>query len=528
MNGIFRRFIVGIGVSLALAGAPVFASTVSQVSSSFVTSATQVSADGLHTATLTATIRDTNGNTMSGKTVYFHAPGPITFSNTSAVTNGYGVASVTVASTHVDGGTIFNASVDGMDIGQSVNVMFVPPTSVPVVTTPTTVWTQTVSGAPSASYSSITTDQSSYALGNAVKFSVTLKDDLNRPVQRYATLVLTRPNGTSWSSESYANSNGLATYTVTPSTEGTWQAYVEVGGSRLGISTSFTIGSYQTNGGTYQNTNISPSNSSVSWTHGTIPADQSFNFSVNATARDFNNRGVGGQSMNVNWTTGGVSMLPSSVNTDVNGSASVQVRFPYAGTFYFSVVVGGTTLVSGVSIIVSGTTDYSSYTNYSSYPSNCVSAPGNLVKLPDDGNPYTQSDTTVYYYGRDCQRHSFPNADVYFSWYPNFDGVQTVSPDVLSQMPLGKNVTFRPGKSLVKMYGSNRVYLVTHGGMLRWVPNESYGDSMFGYVLGSNWKYQVHDLSDAFVTNYQYGSTLDYSVNLQDEVSRAPTIDANF
>ena len=51
-----------------------------------------------------------------------------------------------------------------------------------------------------------------------------------------------------------------------------------------------------------------------------------------------------------------------------------------------------------------------------------------LVKLQDDGHPETQYDSTVYYIGTDGRRHAFPNQNVYFTWFPNYDRVRIIGP----------------------------------------------------------------------------------------------------
>ncbi len=127
-----------------------------------------------------------------------------------------------------------------------------------------------------------------------------------------------------------------------------------------------------------------------------------------------------------------------------------------------------------------------------------------LVKLPDDGNPLTQEDTAVYYIGSDGKRHAFPNSKVYFTWYANFDTVVVVSPSALASIPLGVNVTYKPGARMVKFQTDEHVYAVSRGGVLRWIKTEAVARSFYGV----KWNQFIDDISDAFYTNYQFSAEI--------------------
>ncbi len=142
--------------------------------------------------------------------------------------------------------------------------------------------------------------------------------------------------------------------------------------------------------------------------------------------------------------------------------------------------------------------------------------PGTLIKLAcgldaDINDPCK----AVYYIGRDGKRHSFPNARAYFTWYTNFDTVTIVTPEVMRNVPIGKNVTYRPGQRLVKFTSLNRVYAVSASTGLRWIPTESLAVSLFG----ADWSTKVDDIDDSFYTNYTFGAdiqtTNDYSATIE-------------
>ncbi len=145
-----------------------------------------------------------------------------------------------------------------------------------------------------------------------------------------------------------------------------------------------------------------------------------------------------------------------------------------------------------------------------------------LVKLPDDGNRATQADSAVYYIGADGRRHAFSNDKVYFTWYTSFAGVRVVSASALAEIPLGANVTYKPGVRLVKFQTDPKVYAVA-GRQLRPITSEAVALSLYG----STWNRQIDDISDAFYTDYQFGSEIrsaaDYSVNGSREAMTFPS-----
>lgn len=107
--------------------------------------------------------------------------------------------------------------------------------------------------------------------------------------------------------------------------------------------------------------------------------------------------------------------------------------------------------------------------------------------------------SSVYYLAGDGKRYVFPNESTYFSWYSDFSGVVTVSQSELEALPLGANVTVRPGTKLVKITTNPKVYAVVAGGNLIAVPDEATALALFG----ANWNKRIIDVSDAFFTNYK-------------------------
>lgn len=130
-----------------------------------------------------------------------------------------------------------------------------------------------------------------------------------------------------------------------------------------------------------------------------------------------------------------------------------------------------------------------------------AAGPGDLVKLESDLNPATQRDSAVYYVGADGKRYVFPNFKTYDTWYDGYDSVSVISEEEMAALPIGGNVTYRPGTRLVKVVSDPTVYAVEPGGVLRAVVSETVARSLYG----ENWADRVDDVPDAFFVNYTVG-----------------------
>ncbi len=134
--------------------------------------------------------------------------------------------------------------------------------------------------------------------------------------------------------------------------------------------------------------------------------------------------------------------------------------------------------------------------------------PGNLIKLVCEGGEDVNAPCrSVYYYATDGYRHAFPNENVFFTWFDNFDDVIEVSKDFLSDISLGKNVTYHPGTRMVKFVTVPTVYAVVMGGELREVSSEAVAAALYG----EDWNTKIDDISDAFYGNYSFGEVIESS-----------------
>ncbi len=126
---------------------------------------------------------------------------------------------------------------------------------------------------------------------------------------------------------------------------------------------------------------------------------------------------------------------------------------------------------------------------------------GDLLKLPDDGNPSTNVDTAVYYYGADGMRYVFPNPKTYFTWYSDFAGVKVITSTQLGTIGIGGNVTYRPGVKMIKVESDPRTFIVDKNGRRRHLTSETAARDLYG----ANWNRMVDDVPDSFFSNYRDG-----------------------
>jgi hypothetical protein len=125
---------------------------------------------------------------------------------------------------------------------------------------------------------------------------------------------------------------------------------------------------------------------------------------------------------------------------------------------------------------------------------NCVS--GTLIK--------NKTLPAVYYCGADGKRYVFVNDNTYFSWYLDFSAVQILTDAQMASIPLGGNITYRPGSRMVKIQSDPKVYVVARGGILRWVSTEAKAKDLFG----NDWNKMIDDIPDSFFVNYKIGSSI--------------------
>lgn len=114
------------------------------------------------------------------------------------------------------------------------------------------------------------------------------------------------------------------------------------------------------------------------------------------------------------------------------------------------------------------------------------------------------SGPAVYFYAVDGKRYVFPNEQTYRSWYSSQMYIVPMSDSDIGFIPIGGNVTIKPGSTLVKVTTDPKVYLVARGRVLRWVQTEQLAQALYG----ATWNKKVVDVPDVFFTNYLVGDPI--------------------
>jgi hypothetical protein len=115
-----------------------------------------------------------------------------------------------------------------------------------------------------------------------------------------------------------------------------------------------------------------------------------------------------------------------------------------------------------------------------------------------------ESFRAVYYCGKDGRRYVFPNEKTFYTWYDDFSSLVVLTDAQLAAIPLGGNATYKPGVMMVKIMSDPKTYAISRGGLLRWVQTEAVARALYG----DTWNQMIHDVSDAFFTNYTVGDPI--------------------
>lgn len=210
---------------------------------------------------------------------------------------------------------------------------------------------------------------------------------------------------------------------------------------------------------------------------------------ITVIIKDQNNQPIPDWAIEVESSFGLIITIPNN-NSDLNGQIVFEVRSTSLGAKTVAVKVDNQilqTLSLNVTSPALAGTDFVS---------------GDLIKA---------STAAVYYFANDGKRYVFPNASTYFTWYDDFSGVISITDDQLASIPIGGNVTYKPGIKMVKITTDPKVYTVAANGTLHWIETEELAIAFYG----ENWTSLIEDVPDAFFTNYQIGEPIsllsDYS-----------------
>jgi len=129
----------------------------------------------------------------------------------------------------------------------------------------------------------------------------------------------------------------------------------------------------------------------------------------------------------------------------------------------------------------------------------------------------------MFYYSDNGKRYTFPNLDIFKSWYPEtkIEDLEIHDIPKLYKTEIGGNVFLRPG-TLLQTPTVPHIYLVVTNGEIR-----PFKDTFIvEQIYGNNWKSNVVELPNYYFTHY----TVTDSINSIEEFPTYPimtTIDKN-
>ena len=231
---------------------------------------------------------------------------------------------------------------------------------------------------------------------------------------------------------------------------------------------------------------VSSSRSSVLATPASVVANNSDYSTVYVTVRDSSDNLLSGKSVTLYSSRGSsIDTLTAVRNvTDSSGQAIFQVKSATVGTATLSAVASGTAITPTSSVTF-------------------TAASAGLVH----GDVFKESGSTaVYYYADNGLRYVFPTQAIYFSWYPDFSTIKTVSHSTITSVTFGGNVIAKPGTYLVQFVSMDtpfrvldpKVYVLTSAGQLRWITSASVAVSLYG----ADWERKIVAVPEVYKTNY--------------------------
>jgi hypothetical protein len=126
------------------------------------------------------------------------------------------------------------------------------------------------------------------------------------------------------------------------------------------------------------------------------------------------------------------------------------------------------------------------------------------VDLTDGSLIKSTTQPAVYYLAKNGKRYVFSDREVFGSWYADFSGLKTITPEAMANITIGGNVTYRPGTRMVKISSDPRVYAVDAHGTLRWIANETVARGLYG----ASWAKEIRVIPDYLFINYTVGAPI--------------------
>ena len=163
-------------------------------------------------------------------------------------------------------------------------------------------------------------------------------------------------------------------------------------------------------------------------------------------------------------------------------------------------------------------------------PEHAISAPQDYMSVYSPKDPMikigdvltSQGLESNYYVAPTMKRYVFPNQATLQTWYPvpRFT-IKNIERKNLEAVPLGGNVTYRPGMRIIKFATDPEYYVVSKGGVLH-----SASTSILGALYGADWNKRVDALEEYYRADYTIGIAISRSSEYSpiDEYNASPTI----
>lgn len=123
------------------------------------------------------------------------------------------------------------------------------------------------------------------------------------------------------------------------------------------------------------------------------------------------------------------------------------------------------------------------------------------VPHPHPGDVFQSPISALYYFGRDFMRHVFPTEDVFKSWFPEGVNILSFPTYKLFDIPLGENVTLKPG-SLARIDEEPCLFVVDLAGQLRPLSTRVLSNLFYGVNVIQR---VIYEIGVAFFTDYVFG-----------------------
>jgi len=282
-------------------------------------------ADGVDAYTVTATVKDVNGNPLQNTTVRFTGSADATLSNDLVSTDVNGVATIQVTSTQA-GNQSVAASVGG------VPLHFSPVTA------------QFVAGPVDQTMSKLTIDSPNAVTANGTAshtVTATVVDHFNNPVSGQ-TVNFTGGGADLSASSGTTPGTGVVTITVTSSVAGSYPVSASVGAGQISgspVQAVFAAGA------------VDPNASQLTVTSGDVEDNGVATHSATVTVTDKDGNPVANTTVAFTLSSGASLSAPTAVSA-ADGTATVTITSTHAGTYTVSAYLG-TTQVKGSPATVS-------------------------------------------------------------------------------------------------------------------------------------------------------------------------------